>query len=596
MVTDAAGATSAKTFDLTVIIVVITGNLTSTLKNVGGGNSQASFTHQWLYTTPLQTADGANPATFNNVPAGSYLLEGYHDETFWGKEFWTSNNQVVVSAGQTTPVTLTRNYPYAAWVIKDNATGTVLAQGQSVPVGTTLRAEVTVRNDVSGSSKNSTVEFLFDRSRSASFDYDQTSAVQTISGSGGTRLYTFTYTPATGTYYHAFAVRTTIGGNSVLTDSLDWVQAVTVTSVVSTGSISSTLKNVGGSNSQASFTHQWLYTTPLQTSDGVNPATFNNVPVGNYLLEGYHDETFWGKEFWTSNNQVVVNAGQTTPVTLTRNYPYAAWVIKDNATGTVLAQGQSVPVGTTLRAEVTVHNDVSGTNMNSTVEFLFDRSRSASFDYDQTSAVQTISGSGGTRLYTFTYTPAATGTYYQALAVRTTIGGNSVLTDSLDWVQAVTVTSVAGCGDERDQMIAEYAAYGVSLSPTCSSFTQTAHSVYFTFAELNVYNTYPWAIIRPPLTVAASAGYGLDRWRQSYGSARNTNSVYRAPAHNAAVGGSSNSRHMFGDAVDLRNQSGSQTEWNAMVTAAGSTGAKADYIEPQSISGLAHVHADWRNH
>jgi hypothetical protein len=41
---------------------------------------------------------------------------------------------------------------------------------------------------------------------------------------------------------------------------------------------------------------------------------------------------------------------------------------------------------------------------------------------------------------------------------------------------------VLSCGDVRDNII----AFGIGFIPVCSDFTQTAHSVYFTFAEINV--------------------------------------------------------------------------------------------------------------
>lgn len=152
----------------------------------------------------------------------------------------------------------------------------------------------------------------------------------------------------------------------------------------------------------------------------------------------------------------------------------------------------------------------------------------------------------------------------------------------------------AACGDERDQIIQEYKDKGVNLTPTCSDFTQSAHSVYFSYAELTVNEPHTWALIREPLTIDKSNGYGLDKWRDAYGSSRIINSSYRSPVKNSQVGGAPQSRHMYGDAVDLRNESGGDTEYNAMVTAANT--AKADYIEP--VSGpcaKACVHADWRN-
>jgi len=158
---------------------------------------------------------------------------------------------------------------------------------------------------------------------------------------------------------------------------------------------------------------------------------------------------------------------------------------------------------------------------------------------------------------------------------------------------------VLSCGDVRDNIIQEYIAFGIGFIPVCSDFTQTAHSVYFTFAEINVTGDYTWALIRQPLIAVQSSGYGLDAWRTAYGGPRIINSGYRNPAHNAAVGGAPQSRHVYGDAADFRNQSygtSNQTaEWQAMVNAA--TVAHADFIEPSTgPCKYACTHADWRAH
>jgi len=68
------------------------------------------------------------------------------------------------------------------------------------------------------------------------------------------------------------------------------------------------------------------------------------------------------------------------------------------------------------------------------------------------------------------------------------------------------------------------------------------------------------------------------------------------------VGRATASRHLFGDAADLRNESYSTpcgsacpAEWNNMVDAA--VAADKDYVEPSTgACGYACVHADWRNH
>jgi Peptidase M15 len=150
------------------------------------------------------------------------------------------------------------------------------------------------------------------------------------------------------------------------------------------------------------------------------------------------------------------------------------------------------------------------------------------------------------------------------------------------------------CGDERDAILKEYVEKKVNLTPACTDFTQSGRSQFFTYKQLTVNERYTWALLRGPLTVTKEKGYGLDKWREEYGAPRITNSVYRSPVKNEAVGGAPQSRHMYGDAADLRNQSGQDFEYDAMVTAA--QRAKADYIEP--VSGpckKACVHADWRD-
>lgn len=147
----------------------------------------------------------------------------------------------------------------------------------------------------------------------------------------------------------------------------------------------------------------------------------------------------------------------------------------------------------------------------------------------------------------------------------------------------------------------------VPFTPTCFDLTKSAGSQYFSFAEINVPSPsqgspeFSWALVKKPLVVSAAAGYGLDYWRQILGVSRIINSGFRDPAQNKRAGGVESSRHQFGDAVDLRNQSGSVQEWQLMFDTAGSrilnTGARADFREPQSgPCKLGCMHADWRYH
>jgi hypothetical protein len=154
--------------------------------------------------------------------------------------------------------------------------------------------------------------------------------------------------------------------------------------------------------------------------------------------------------------------------------------------------------------------------------------------------------------------------------------------------------AVSGCGDERDTIIKEYTDNGVAWTPGCADFSQNAHSDHFTFDEFNVSGDYSWAIVEASLTIPDSSSYGLERWRKEYGASRIINSAYRNPKHNNQVGGAKDSRHMYGDATDLRNESRTEDEWSNMQAAA--TRAKADYIEPRNgPCDIGCVHADWRS-
>ncbi len=210
------------------------------------------------------------------------------------------------------------------------------------------------------------------------------------------------------------------------------------------------------------------------------------------------------------------------------------------------------------------------------------------------------------------------------------------------------------CDDDRDNLVKQYGQRSVGNSyfnsmrpnyprftPSCflfaSASSQSAHSQYFKFTEINTpeYGTPPdspdYALIKKPVVAPTSSGYGLDLWRQTFNAPRTIQSGYRDPHQDT----NNNSRHMLGDAIDLRNEScngytsatctdsvpGAYDEWQQMVDAAGGqivigssgqsnpsapvtltqTGGNADWIEPQVLKtskgcGLRCTHADWRYH
>jgi hypothetical protein len=264
----------------------------------------------------------------------------------------------------------------------------------------------------------------------------------------------------------------------------------------------------------------------------------------------------------------------------------------------VIADSQYVAVGSTFSAYMTVE-DVSGysENCTSTADWGANLFTYNGIVADEAQFTVTGSGTGYVQGDLWDAAVPPVDNYCPCGCPTDDIFANS---------PNITSSPADQCGDptsptslSRGALISEYAAYGVDLTPSCSDFNESAGSAYFSHSELTVNDESVWSLIREPLTVGSGAGYGLDAWRVDYGSARTTNSVYRTPAHNSQVGGAAQSRHMYGDAADLNNQSGLLSEWQAMIAAAGQGAgeAQADFEEPQSgPCGIACAHADWRSH
>jgi hypothetical protein len=68
--------------------------------------------------------------------------------------------------------------------------------------------------------------------------------------------------------------------------------------------------------------------------------------------------------------------------------------------------------------------------------------------------------------------------------------------------------------------------------PACANLTNTRHSFWFLFSEINGRSDYAWALVKDALIAPSSSGYGLDKWRENYGSARTISSGYRNPVRN----------------------------------------------------------------
>jgi hypothetical protein len=201
-------------------------------------------------------------------------------------------------------------------------------------------------------------------------------------------------------------------------------------------------------------------------------------------------------------------------------------------------------------------------------------------------------------------------------------------------VEAVKTAAAApgGCGDCRDELISAHQASGRTFH--CEDFTRSRGNEFFAYEQLKGQGSCEWSLIRDPLIVGSDRGYGLGLLRRAYGAERRVNSAYRDPARNRDAGGAPRSRHLFGDAADLRNEAAFAArtaapeawarewalflssgnledrcldlaekgdhllskpcaEWLRMKDSAEKAGA--DYIEPLNLPcKLDCLHADWR--
>lgn len=205
-----------------------TSNLEVAVQNVDGSSIQDSRVVRYNSdggSTQGYTGSGGT-IRWDNISAGTYSCEAYYTGTFWGEEYWGDGAKTVV-LGSTAYLTINRIYPYIQSVtFKYHSNGTVINANDQVLPGTTVRAEIVVRNKVSAS-LNVCVHMLLDQNQSS--NSTPTSSSQSVA-SNNTRIFSLIYTPLqTGIWYRTFEATTTLlNGNTTLTDSWPWEPAFEV--------------------------------------------------------------------------------------------------------------------------------------------------------------------------------------------------------------------------------------------------------------------------------------------------------------------------------------------------------------------------------
>jgi hypothetical protein len=171
-------------------------------------------------------------------------------------------------------------------LIKNNSTNIILNPSSQIELGTTVRAEIGVRNDLPASLVVK-VRLLIDENQSSPWDSEQTSSEQTIF-SNGIKTFLLTFTPAqVGTFYRLYEVKTKLpNGTWETSDFGNWSQVFLVKPP--TGNLCVTMSPQGAINLGA----QWRR---VGTSTWYNSGyTETDVPVGQCKLE-FKDIPGWTK-------------------------------------------------------------------------------------------------------------------------------------------------------------------------------------------------------------------------------------------------------------------------------------------------------------
>ena len=172
-----------------------------------------------------------------------------------------------------------------------------------------------------------------------------------------------------------------------------------------------------------------------KVTDTNGEVLWENITSGQYELEAYYNG-----EYWVTASASVPDGGATVDVILQRDEPYAYDLrVKIASNGEDVTNG-SVPAETPLQFEVFVRNS-SPASRTVRVKLWIDRDQAVTYDFSPTSAPQDVPDGGGTRTFTFDFTPPESGTYYRQLEVETYVNGSYTKTDSWAWDTAVTATA-----------------------------------------------------------------------------------------------------------------------------------------------------------
>jgi len=196
----------------------------------------------------------------------------------------------------------------------------------------------------------------------------------------------------------------------------------------------------------------WSYLDE-KTTDSSGKATWTSISTGTYNFETYYNGT-GGPEYW-GDTSVTVNSGSNT-YTFTRFMPFCLSVWIGDVNGT---QRTTFNAGEAVRAKFTVKNNGYWT-LSCKVRGLWDRDQIQPYDFDQTTSLSSVSGSGGTTVFTLDYViPSSTapGTMRLAYWIWTQLlNGNTLITDSWFWTTYTITIKRSGPPPDKSFVVLQF--------------------------------------------------------------------------------------------------------------------------------------------
>jgi hypothetical protein len=170
--------------------------------------------------------------------------------------------------------------------------------------------------------------------------------------------------------------------------------------------------------------------TAKQNINDKSRVTFNDIPIGNYYINVYHDPQLGqgSKEFWGQRKDISIIDGTTTTIDFYRYNPYV---------DKFYAEKNSVEVNTPVKINVGIKVPSNCPDADAYVKALvIIRDENGQEVYRDESDDRKVQ-KGGSSTFSFSYTPAKEGEY-SGLAKAYIVGGGELCTDNCGWMKVFT--------------------------------------------------------------------------------------------------------------------------------------------------------------